>query len=109
MAIRFHLDEHMDHDVARGLRRRGVDVTTTADADLIGAADELHVAFAVAERRVVVTNDADFLRIAGAGTEHMGIVFCPANSRSVGYLVRFLCLVHDTMEAEEIIGQIEYA
>jgi hypothetical protein len=35
--IRFHLDEHVDHAVADGLRRRGIAVTTTADADLLGA------------------------------------------------------------------------
>lgn len=29
-AIRFHLDEHVAHAVADGLRRLGMDVTTTA-------------------------------------------------------------------------------
>jgi hypothetical protein len=32
---------------AEGLRRRGVDVTTTTDAGLLGAGDPDHVAFAV--------------------------------------------------------------
>ena len=31
--IRFHLDEHVPTAVALGLRRRGIDVTTPADAD----------------------------------------------------------------------------
>ena len=30
--IRFHLDEHCPHAVAIGLRRLGIDVTTTTDA-----------------------------------------------------------------------------
>ena len=34
--IRFHLDEHVAHAIAEGLRRRGVDVTTTTDAGLLG-------------------------------------------------------------------------
>lgn len=32
--IRFHLDEHIDPDIARAIRKYGVDVTTTADAKL---------------------------------------------------------------------------
>jgi hypothetical protein len=32
--IRFHLDEHIDPNIARGLRRYGIDVTTTVDAGL---------------------------------------------------------------------------
>jgi len=31
--IRFHLDEHVAHAVADGLRRLGIDVTTTTDRD----------------------------------------------------------------------------
>ncbi len=109
MTIRFHLDEHVDHDVARGLRQRGIDVTTAVDVDLLGAKDEQHVAFALASQRVIFTNDADYLRIAESGANHMGIVYCPANSRSVGYLVRFLCLMHDCMTPDELKGQVEYA
>jgi len=32
--IRFHLDEHVDPDIARALRRHGTDVTTTVEAGL---------------------------------------------------------------------------
>jgi hypothetical protein len=38
--IRFHLDENCAHSIAAGLRRRGIDVTTTRDAGLLGATDE---------------------------------------------------------------------
>jgi hypothetical protein len=37
--IRFHLDEHMDAAIAIGLRRRGIDVTTTNEAKLLRASD----------------------------------------------------------------------
>ena len=38
--IRYHLDEHMDNAVAVGLRRRGIDVTTTVEAGLMRASDQ---------------------------------------------------------------------
>jgi len=39
VSIRFLLDEHIPASLAAGLRRRKIDVTTTAEAGLIGAED----------------------------------------------------------------------
>jgi predicted nuclease of predicted toxin-antitoxin system len=44
--IRFHLDEHCPTALAEGLRRRGIDVTTTPEAGLMQATDEEQLAFA---------------------------------------------------------------
>ena len=38
--LRFHLDEQVPHAIAHGLRRRQIDVTTTTDANLLGAGNE---------------------------------------------------------------------
>ena len=38
--VRFHLDEHMDPDIAAALRRVNIDVTTAADQNLLGHSDE---------------------------------------------------------------------
>jgi predicted nuclease of predicted toxin-antitoxin system len=62
--IKFHLDEHVDPDVARALRRHGIDVTTTVEAGLRTLDDLDHLDFIQREGRVVVTHDADFLRYA---------------------------------------------
>jgi len=47
VSLAFHLDEQIPPVLADALRSRGIDVTTTADADLIGAEDREHLAFAV--------------------------------------------------------------
>lgn len=73
--ILLHLDENVDHAVAHGLRLRGIDVTTTTDANLIGASDAEQLAFALREGRVIFTQDQDFLRHHQAGSEHGGIVY----------------------------------
>ncbi len=62
--IRFHLDEHVSDAIARALRQRGVDVTTTSEAGLRTQDDTLQIAYARREQRALVTQDADFLRIA---------------------------------------------
>jgi hypothetical protein len=106
--IRFHLDEHVDHDIARGLRHRGIHVSTATDAALLGASDESDLEFAVRERRVIFTCDADFLRLAQAGAVHHGIVYSPPQKRSVAYLIRALCLIHDALAPEDMQGRVEY-
>ena len=105
--IRFHLDEHCDRAIATGLRQRGVAVTTTPDAGLLGADDEDHIAFAVAEGRVVLTKDADFLRLHAAGVEHLGIVYVPPGQVSLGQMIRGLILIWEVYEPEDMIGHVE--
>lgn len=106
--MRFHLDEHVAGVIAAALRRRGVDVTTTADAGLLDSPDADHLAFALRENRVIVTQDSDFLRLHAAGARHAGIVYAAQGSRSTGEVIRFLALMHDCFTADEMRGRIEY-
>src|SRR4051794_26550112 len=96
--IRFHLDEHVPHAVADGLRRLGIDVTTSAAAGLLGAADADHLAFGLIQGRVIFTEDDDFLSLAAAGVEHAGLVYCKQNTRSIGQMVRILELLWEVDE-----------
>jgi predicted nuclease of predicted toxin-antitoxin system len=73
--IRFYLDENVNTSVAKGLRTRGIDVLTTPEAGNMGLRDEEHVAFALAENRVIVTQDRDFLVLSSQGVKHAGIVY----------------------------------
>ena len=106
--LRLHLDENVDHAVAQGLRLRGMDVTTTTDANLIGATDDQQLSFAQRENRVIFTQDQDFLRHHQAGSEHAGIVYSRQGARSIGEIVRFLHFMSDCLEPEEIRGKVEF-
>jgi predicted nuclease of predicted toxin-antitoxin system len=105
--IRFHLDEHVAHAVADGLRRLGVDVTTTTDAGLVGASDVQQLAYAVAGGRVLFTEDRDFLALS-ATHEHPGLAYCDQNTRSIGQIVRGLQLIWEVYEPEEMRNRIEF-
>ncbi len=70
--IRFHLDQHVANAVAVGLRLRGIDVSTTHEAGLQEAEDSAHIAYALAEGRVIFTQDDDFVRHHHAGVHHAG-------------------------------------
>ena len=106
--LRFHLDEHVPHAVANGLRRRRIDVTTTTEAGLLGADDEAHVAFALRESRVIFTNDRDFLRLAASGAAHAGIVYCPPADSRIGEIIRYLALMHECLDPEDMMNHVEY-
>ncbi len=106
--IRFHLDEHIDPAVADGLRRRHIDVTTAADAELLGADDHTHLSFAEIQRRVIVTNDSDFLRIHDHGVAHHGIVYCHQRTRTIGETIRALELIFEVLDPDEMSNRVEY-
>ena len=91
--IRFHLDEHVDPAIAVGLNRRGIDVTTSADAGLLGAGDDVQIAFSTSQGRVLVTHDDGFLRVHHAGIAHAGIAYCHQQHRSIGQIIRSLELM----------------
>jgi predicted nuclease of predicted toxin-antitoxin system len=106
--IRFHLDEHVPSAVAIGLRRRGIDVTTTSDAGLAGAGDQQHVAFARSQGRVIVTHDDDFLVLNSQGIAHAGIAYCHQGSRSTGELLRLLLVLNECLTSKEMENRVEF-
>jgi predicted nuclease of predicted toxin-antitoxin system len=106
--IRFHLDEHVSLAVADGLRRLGIDVTTTPDANLLGARDTDQVAYGLVEGRVIFTEDDDFLVLTAAGAPHAGIAYCHQNTRSIGQIIRALELIWEVYESADMKDRVEF-
>jgi len=106
--IRFHLDEHVPHAVADGLRLLGIDVTTTAEASLLGADDADQIAYGLAQSRVIFTEDDDFLVLAAAGVKHAGLGYCHQNTRTIGQIIRALELIWEVYEPDEMKDRIEF-
>jgi predicted nuclease of predicted toxin-antitoxin system len=106
--IRFHLDEHCDPAIAEGLRRHGIDVTTTREAGLIGTTDEEQVAYALPLGRVLFTQDSDYVKLHAAGAPHAGITYCHQQTRSVGEIINALVLIWEVYLPEEMAGRVEY-
>jgi predicted nuclease of predicted toxin-antitoxin system len=91
-----------------GLRLHGIDVRTTAEAGLLRTPDETQLAYAVANNRVVITQDTDFLRLAAASHEHRGLVFFAAQTRSIGQVIRAVQLIWEVYEEGEMHNRVEY-
>jgi uncharacterized protein with PIN domain len=108
--VKFHLDQHVPNAVAYGLRQLGVDVTTTHEAGLQDSDDRDHMAYAVANGRVIITHDAGFLQRHAAGEDHAGIGYCPQSKyrRNPGALIRATHNLFVRKSAEEMVRQLEY-
>ncbi|MDQ3704040.1 MAG: DUF5615 family PIN-like protein [Chloroflexota bacterium] len=105
--IKFYTDEHVPKAVVRGLRQRGADVLTVVEAGMLGASDAEHVERAWAEGRVIVTQDADFLKLHAAGLAHAGIVYAPRQA-PISEIIRGLMLVHQILDAVDMQGNVEF-
>ncbi|HEX6985903.1 MAG TPA: DUF5615 family PIN-like protein [Planctomycetaceae bacterium] len=105
--IRFHLDENVPAAIGVALAARRYDVTTAASAGLREATDAEHLAFALADGRVTVTQDADFLRLHAQGTPHAGIAYVGAG-RGLGEIVRGLVLIAECLTPDDMRGHVEF-
>jgi len=105
--IRYYMDEHVPTAVTRGLRRRGVNVLTSPEADMLRATDQEHLRLATDQARVIFTQDDDFLRLDAQRREHAGIVYAPQQT-PIGHMVRGLMLVYEVLTPDEMRNHVEY-
>jgi hypothetical protein len=108
LAIKFHLDGHISPAIAAGLRRRGIDVTTTLEVGLQGADDTDHIAFALPAGRVIVTHDDGYLDLHSQGIRHAGIAYCHQHARTIGQILSALVLIWQVLEPHEMDNRVEF-
>jgi predicted nuclease of predicted toxin-antitoxin system len=106
-AIKLYLDEQVDPDVARGLRRYDIDVLTPQEAHRLGATDPEQLEYATRLGRTIFTQDEDYLRLAAVGVRHAGIAYVHQGA-SIGDLIEKLRLLVGAMTPEEMIDHVEF-
>jgi predicted nuclease of predicted toxin-antitoxin system len=102
------MDQHFPGPASTGLRRHGIDILTSQDANRCGLSDPDQLAFATAEGRVFVTFDTDFLALHQRGTSHAGIAWCQEQKYSIGQLIQALKLLHGVLNRDDMINHVEY-
>jgi hypothetical protein len=113
-AVRLYVDEDASEQaVVRGLRERGIDVVTTADAGRLGSTDFEQLAHAVEHGRAVYTfNVGDFARLhvqyQERGLSHVGIVVVPDPRCSVGEKIRRVARLVRSSSAEDMVNRMAY-
>jgi predicted nuclease of predicted toxin-antitoxin system len=106
--MRFLLDEHFSPGIAQQLRRRGIDAVCASERGMLESSDRPYLELGLAEQRVVVTCDADFLRLNASGQQHFGVICWSAGTANIGLIVRWLVLAHEVYNEDELAGRVEY-
>ena len=107
-AIRYHLDENMDPDIAVALRKSGIDITTSQEQGLLSRSDDEQWDWIRGQGRVLITDDQDFLVFTSTTQDHPGVVYCRRTAHTMGEIIRFLILCHGVYAAEDMEGKVEY-
>lgn len=110
--IALYFDENVTVQIAKTLARRGYDVLTALDAEVLGESDERQFEFAVSQARAIVTHDRDdFLRLhlhyLAEGRKHFGIIISPQRQSPSEITTRIITLL-DRVTADEMENQLRY-
>lgn len=105
--IKFYMDEHVSRSVIAGLRRRGVDVHTTREAGMLGASDREHLALTSIQKRVIFSQDDDFLRLHARGFDHSGIIYAHPQT-PIGDIIHGLMLIYQVLTTDEMQNHVEF-
>jgi predicted nuclease of predicted toxin-antitoxin system len=106
--IHFQLDEHLEHAIAKGLRRIGVTVSTMSDDQILGMSDIELLTYCRDQRRMIITNDDDLLTLAGNGLEHFGIGFYRQGSRTIGQVNYTATIIWEIYDQLEMHNRVEF-
>ena len=113
-AVRLYVDEDASEQaVVRGLRARGIDVVTTADAGRLGTTDAEQIAHSAEHGLTIYTfNVGGFARLHRQyherGLRHEGIVVIPDQRCLVGEKIRPVARLVRAVTAEDMINRMEY-
>ena len=109
--LKLYLNENISWRISKSLREYGYDVISSHDAEMDQADDPTQFAFAVEQRRAVVTNNfRDFVALdeayAAQGKPHYGIIFTV--KYPIHLLIRRLRRVIESVSQEGMVNQIRW-
>ncbi len=109
--IKIYTDEDIAGVVAKAIKRRGFEVSTTPEHDNFKLTDENQLAFAASIEAAILTHNVqDFPRIhfelMERGIFHKGIIV--AKQVSIGEIVRRLLRLMAQLSAEDMTNRLEY-
>jgi predicted nuclease of predicted toxin-antitoxin system len=109
MVVRFLIDEHVDHAIATALKNRGYDAITLVDANLLGTDDlQAILPYSLAERRVLITRDSEFLALHTSGEAHAGIVHWHGKKRNLKEAIHYLLQLARKEMSDTMLGQVRF-
>ncbi len=107
--IKIYSDEDVNIAITEGLKRRGIQAYSCKEVRNIGLTDEEQIKYANSKRLVILTHDADFLRIINEKRlSHCGIMFVSQSKFSVGEIIRKIEFLASIISEEDMVNHIEF-
>lgn len=110
--IRLYADENVDDRIIRGLRQRGIDVTTVIDAGMSGKPDRDQLSYAAERGLVLLTSDQHFLSLHShwlrESKSHPGIIYYSQFQVAVGTCIWGVKLIVDLLTEDEMKDHLEF-
>lgn len=108
LELRFYLDENMDPEIARQLRKLGINALAAQDVGLLGVSDDVQLRYAAARERVLCTKDSGFANPSNWHVVHDGIAYFPDSSSGIGYAVHVLARLHQNETPKSMKNSLRY-
>ncbi len=110
-ALKIYLNENISWKIAKALDEFGYDVVSSYEIGMNAEDDGIQFAFAVSEKRAVLTNNfGDFVKLceeyASAGKDHYGVIFTTKFSNAE--ILKRLKVVLKAITAEQMKNQIRW-
>jgi hypothetical protein len=110
MALKLYIDHNVPGEITKGLRQRDVDLLTCAQDGTDRLDDDLVLQRATELRRVVFTQDTDFLAITTqwlrSNREFAGVIFAAQLGITIGDVIRDLELLAGAMDEAEMRNRV---
>jgi predicted nuclease of predicted toxin-antitoxin system len=103
--IKIYADESVNIAIVEGLKRRGVLAFSAKDLGKLGLTDEEQLEIAAQKQAVILTNDADFIKIA-LHKKHLGIIYVHQRKMTIGECVKRLRIIAETQTAQQMNNQL---
>jgi predicted nuclease of predicted toxin-antitoxin system len=105
--LRFFADEHVKSAYVTILRSNGYEVSAVGRDYESGVEDDEHLERCRNERRVIITNDDDFVRLA-ENRPHAGVIRYEKQSHSPKKFLRAVMRIDEFFSPEEMRDHIEW-
>lgn len=112
MTISLYIDENVHRGITNGLRMRGVNVLTVQEDGLTGSKDLVILDRATEIKRILFTQDDDFLveanRRQAEKIHFIGVIYVHKLKVSVGDCIRDLEIIAKAASFEELVNSVQY-
>ena len=108
--LKAYADHHVVFALVQALRSRGMDVVTAGDSGQQQSDDTVLLAYALANQRVMLTNDTDFLVLAAECSRRnevfAPVFFWPQQQRGIGEMMRKIIREASVQAYEEACSRV---